>query len=101
MFVGLPGLGTFAFAGYHDRAHAEVVQGVVDAFLAVAAVGSDGARCAPGSLGDPRDRRRQLRRVGGGVVDRSFTRSRTISLATRETFAPQGLRVTLTTRPIA
>lgn len=65
MFVGLPGLGTFAFAGYHDRAHAEVVQGVVDAFLAVAAVGSDGARCAPGSLGDPRDRRRQLRRVGG------------------------------------
>ena len=57
VFLGLPGLAGFDFAGYHDRAHAEVVQGVVDAFLAVAAVGGDGARRAPGSLLDPRDRR--------------------------------------------
>src|SRR3954447_23077119 len=74
VFLGLPGLGGFAFAGYHDRAHAEVVQGVIDAFLAVAAVGGDGSWRAPGSLLDPRDRRRQLRRVSrvarfDGVID--------------------------------
>ena len=63
VFLGLAGLAGFAFAGYHDRAHAEVVQGVLDAFLAVAAVGGDGAWRVPGSLCDPRDRRRQLRRV--------------------------------------
>lgn len=50
------------------------MQGVLDAFLAVAAVGGDGAWRAPGSLGDPPDRRRQLRRVGrvahlDGVID--------------------------------
>src|SRR6202165_332243 len=74
VFLGSPGLGRFAFAGYHDRAHAEVVQGVIDTFLAVAAVGGDGARRAPGSLLAPRDRWRQVRGVGrlahlGGVVE--------------------------------
>ena len=47
MFLGLPGLAGFTFAGYHDRAHPEVVQGVIDTFLAVAAVGGDGAWRAP------------------------------------------------------
>ena len=74
MFLGSPSLAGFAFTGYHDRAHAEVVQVVLDAFLAVAAVGGDGAGRAPGSLLDPPDRRRQLRRVGrvahlDGVID--------------------------------
>jgi hypothetical protein len=32
VFFGSPCLGGFAFAGYHDGAHAEVVQGVVDTF---------------------------------------------------------------------
>ena len=43
VFLGSPSLAGFAFTGYHDRAHAEVVQVVLDAFLAVAAVGGDGA----------------------------------------------------------
>ena len=42
VFGGSSRLGRFAFAGYHDRAHTEVVQGVLDAFLAVAAVCGDG-----------------------------------------------------------
>ena len=70
VFLGSPGLGRFAFAGYHDRAHAEVVQGVIDTFLAVAAVGGDGAWRARGSCLDPRDRRRQLRGVGKGRKQR-------------------------------
>src|SRR5690349_14174292 len=74
VFGGSPGRAGFAFAGYHDRAHPQVVQGVLDTFLAVAAVGGDGARCAAGALGDPRDRGRQLWGVGrvaclDGVVD--------------------------------
>lgn len=66
VFGGSSGLGWFAFARYHDRAHTQVVQVVLDAFLAVAAVGGDGGWCAPDSLGDPRHRRRRLRRVGRG-----------------------------------
>ena len=53
VFLGLPGLAGFAFTGYHNRAYAEVVQGVIDTFLAVAAVGGDGAWRAPGPLLDP------------------------------------------------
>ena len=60
--------------GITTVAHAQIVQVVLDAFLAVAAVGGDGARRAPGALGDPFHRRRQLRRVGrvahlDGVVE--------------------------------
>src|SRR6516225_5833855 len=74
VFLGLPGRAGFAFTGYHDRAHAEVVQGVIDTFLAVAAVSGDGAWRAPGPLVDPRDRGRQLWGVGrvahlDGVVE--------------------------------
>ena len=43
MFLFSSGLSGFAFAGDDDGAHAEVVQGVVDGLLAVAAVGGDGA----------------------------------------------------------
>jgi len=74
VFLGLPSLAGFAFAGYHDRAHPKIVQIVLDAFLTVAAVGGDGAWRAPGSLPDPPDRRRQLRGIGrvahlDGVVE--------------------------------
>ena len=57
MLLGSPRLGGFAFTGDQDRAHAQIVQVVLDAFLAVAAVGGDGARRAPGALGDPFHRR--------------------------------------------
>src|SRR5690349_5583744 len=74
VFDGLSRRAGCAFTGYHHGAHAEVVQGVLDTFLAVAAVGGDGARGAAGALGDPRDRGRQLWGVGrvaclDGVVD--------------------------------
>jgi hypothetical protein len=58
VFLGLPGLAGFAFSRYHDRTYTEVVQVVFDAFLAVAAVGGDGARGTPGAFGDPFDRGR-------------------------------------------
>ena len=48
VFLGSAGLAGFALAGDDDGADAEVVQVVLDAFLAVAAVGGDGARRAPG-----------------------------------------------------
>src|SRR3712207_5278393 len=47
-----------------DGAYSEVVQGIVDAFLAVAAVSGDGARPAAGALDDPLDGGGQLWGVG-------------------------------------
>jgi len=46
-----------------DVPDAEVVQGVLDALLAVATVGGGGPWLAAGALDDPLDRRRELRRV--------------------------------------
>ena len=63
MFFGLPDLTGSAFAGNDDGAHAERMQGVIDAFLSVAAVGGHGARCASGAGDDPLDGGRKLRRV--------------------------------------
>src|SRR4051795_9155137 len=47
VFVGLAGLAGSALARDHHGAHAELVQVVLDAGFAVAAVGGDGARAAP------------------------------------------------------
>jgi len=63
VFLGLSGLAGFAFARDHDVPDAEVVQGVLDALLAVATVGSGGPWLAAGALDDPLDRRGELRRV--------------------------------------
>jgi len=41
VFGGLSGLTRFAFAGNHHVPHAHLVQGVIDAGLAVASVGGD------------------------------------------------------------
>ncbi len=41
--VPAPGLGGSAFTRYRDRTYTEVVQVIFDAFLAVAAVGGNGA----------------------------------------------------------
>jgi hypothetical protein len=51
VFPGLSGLAGSAFAGNHDRADTELVQGVFDALLLVAAVGGDRARCTAGDPG--------------------------------------------------
>src|SRR3954471_24264923 len=48
VFVGLAGLAGSTLAGDHHRADAEIVQGVLDAGLAVATVGGDGPRAPPG-----------------------------------------------------
>jgi hypothetical protein len=48
-----------------DGADAEIVQRVVDPFLAVAAAGGHGVWCAAGAGDDPLDGRRQLWGVGG------------------------------------
>lgn len=58
LFFGAPGLGGSAFTRYRDRTYTEVVQVIFDAFLAVAAVGGDGAGRASGACGDPFDRGR-------------------------------------------
>lgn len=58
VFFGAPGLGGSAFTRYHDRTYTEVVQVIFDAYLAVAAVGGDGAGRASGACGDPFDRGR-------------------------------------------
>jgi len=50
VFLGLSGLARFALAGDHDVPNAEVVEGVVDALLAVATVGGGRPRCAAGAL---------------------------------------------------
>lgn len=53
-----------AFAGDGDLRDAEVVQVALDAGLAVASVGGDGAGNSAGALVDTADRRLQLRSVG-------------------------------------
>ena len=73
-FGGLSGLAGSALARDDDGPHAEVVQVVLDARLAVAAVGGDGARAPAGAGDDPGDGGRELRGVGGvaaldGVVE--------------------------------
>jgi hypothetical protein len=52
VFNGLSGLAGSALAGYHDCAHSELVQGVVDTLLPVAAIGGDRARAAAGAADD-------------------------------------------------
>jgi hypothetical protein len=64
-FLGLSGLGGSAFAGDDDVADTEVVQGVVDAGFAVAAVGGYGPRLAPGPSDNAFDGGPQLGWVGG------------------------------------
>src|SRR3954453_16044480 len=63
VFVGLAGLAGSALAGNHHGPDAEIVQVVLDAGLAVAAIGGDGPRAAPGSRDDPADGRNELWRV--------------------------------------
>ena len=50
--------------GQHDVAHAGGAQVVLDALFAVAAIGGDRSRRAPGAPLDPLDRRLEHRRVG-------------------------------------
>src|SRR5215207_6890175 len=74
MFVGLASLAGSALAGDHHGPDAELVQVVLDAGLAVAAVGGDGPRAPPGPGDDPSDGWGELWRVGGvaaldGVVE--------------------------------
>jgi hypothetical protein len=64
VFCGLAGLAGPALARDDHVADAHLVQGVIDALLAVAAVGSDGPGTAPGAADDPPDGGRQLRGVG-------------------------------------
>src|SRR4051794_31941259 len=61
---GLAGLTGSALAGGDDGADSEVVQVVLDAGLAVAAVGGHGARAAAGAGDHPRHSGCQLRGVG-------------------------------------
>jgi hypothetical protein len=73
-FVGLAGVAGSALAGDHNGAHAELVQLVLDLCFAVAPVGGDHARPAPGAADDSPDRGGELRCVGGvaafdGVVE--------------------------------
>jgi hypothetical protein len=74
MFDRLPGLGWSALAWDDDVADAEVVQGVVHAWFAVATVGGHGRRLAPGPFHYAFDRGCGPGRVGGvagfdGVVE--------------------------------
>ena len=74
VLAGLAGLAGFALARDDYRAHAELVQVVLDRGLAVAAVGGHGARAPPGAPDDPTDGRGELGRVGrvaafDGVVE--------------------------------
>jgi hypothetical protein len=64
-FLGLPGFAGSALAGNHDIFDAEVVQGVVDGWFAVAAVGGHRSRCSPGAFLDAFDRWFQPGRIGG------------------------------------
>jgi hypothetical protein len=64
VFGGSSGGAGVALAGDHDRTHSQIVQGVLDAFLAVATVGGHGGGRAPGACGDPYHGGHQLWRVG-------------------------------------
>src|SRR3954451_6071365 len=64
VFLGATCLRWSAFARNHHVGDAEVAELPVDLGFAVAAVGGDGPRSAPGAFGDPLHGRRQLRRVG-------------------------------------
>ena len=55
MFRGLPGLARFALTGNDNVPDPEVVQGLINACLAVAAVGSDGPGFASGAGDDTFD----------------------------------------------
>ena len=57
VFVVLAGVAGSALAWDHHGAHAELVQVVLDAGLAVAAVGGDSPRATPSMGDDPGDRR--------------------------------------------
>src|SRR3954463_173136 len=65
VFHGPAGCGGFALAGNDDVPHAQVAQRVIDALLAVAAVGGDLARWSAGPAGDPLHGRGELGCVGG------------------------------------
>jgi hypothetical protein len=67
VFGGVAGLARSAFARDDDGAYPEVAQRVVNAFLAVAAVGGDGARLATGALDDPLDGTVNLLKLSGGT----------------------------------
>jgi hypothetical protein len=70
VFEGLSSLGGSALAGDDDVADAEVVLGVVDVLLAVAAVGGDDPRRSAGASVDAFDGRRETWGVGRvGVLD--------------------------------
>ena len=63
-FVSVAGGTGAALAGNHHVAHTQLVQGIVDAFLPVAAVGGGGSRFASGATDDSFDGRCELRCVG-------------------------------------
>src|SRR3954470_5971851 len=81
VFVGLAGLAGSALAGDHHGPNAEIVQIVLDAGLAVAAIGGDGPRAPPGAGDDPADGRGELRRVGGVAARNREVRSSLASAA--------------------
>jgi len=64
VFRGLPGFARFALTGNDNVPDPEVVQGLINACLAVATVGSDGPGFASGTGNDTFDGRSQLGRVG-------------------------------------
>src|SRR3954470_20708272 len=66
VFVGLASLAGSALAGDHHGPDPELLQVVVDAGLAVAAIGGHGPRTPPSPGDDPPDRRGEVGRVGRG-----------------------------------
>src|SRR4029077_16895310 len=68
MFFGASGRRGFTSAGDHHGRHTEVVKLLVDLGFAVAAVGGDRARCAPGAFLHPRHRGGPLRRGGRSAL---------------------------------
>ena len=65
VFLDLSGLARFALAGNDNMSDCLVVQGVINARLAVAAVGRNGPGFASGAGADPFDGRGELGRVSG------------------------------------
>lgn len=65
MFLGLSSRPGLALAGDHHVADTEIVEGVIDPLLPVAAVCGDGPRRSAGPLLDSLDRGLQLGSVGG------------------------------------